>query len=894
MNLFKKAACIVAALCMVQAAFSIPADPHPRKVRQADGTEITICVRGNEHGHIVFTADGHPLQYNEATANYEYATITNGKLSCSGIVAADADKRTAKVIEFLKSSGTATQQFLNSEVQRLKKETAESSSRRGVNRLLMKNFPTTGSPRSLVLLIEFSDVAFTSIDNPKDFYTRMLNEEGFTHSNGAEGSARDFYKASSMGLFTPQFDVVGPIKLSQPRKYYGGDSPQQDYNVAEVITEACLLVDSEVDFSQYDTDGDGLVDNIYYFYAGSGQADNTVLKEAIWPHSSNLVTPLTLDGVQVKSYACSNELRCATDGTLSTAGIGTFVHEFGHVLGLIDHYDSFYSGFVFHPGSWDTMATGSYNNNGNTPPLFTAFERSELGWLALTELEVGIDSVSRLPELTTSNFAYRISVPGKPSEYFVLENRQQQGWDRFLPGHGMLLWHIDVDTAEWAGNSANAIGSHQLIDIVEADKILSENTRNADVFPGEANIKTWNVEAWNGSTLMTFDEIDETDGMIKFVQKGTAYKMPQPTDITVSNIEDSCFTLTWPAVSDATYYILSISKINADGTKTAIDGFDCKRLLKPGVITVTDLTPLTDYEVSICAGIGSYLSEPLSKTIQTTEIPFRKLSPANVQISDVTHQSFRATWQSIDGADGYLLSLCKHTYTATDKGYDFTDKAEGMPSQWTSSTTTYSSVSGYYGVAAPSLRMSADGDYLQMSFPESMIDKLTFWYRSRYETGQLIIEKQLKGEWSEAGRLSPSTSGTTASVELGGADAVRIVYSRESGYVAIDDVVLHCQTITRIPVEQFANKKTNSATTYIFSGLEPSATYGLNISATRGDQTSLASSESIVTMLSESAGIKDNYEEIKNNDNAIYDLHGRRIANPKRGIYIRNGKKVIY
>ena len=260
----------------------------------------------------------------------------------------------------------------------------------------------------------------------------------------------------------------------------------------------------------------------------------------------------------------------------------------------------------------------------------------------------------------------------------------------------------------------------------------------------------------------------------------------------------------------------------------------------------------------------------------------------------MTHQSFRATWQGIDGADGYLLSLCKHTYTATDKGYDFTDKAEGMPSQWTSSTTTYSSVSGYYGAAAPSLRMSADGDFLQMSFPESMIDKLTFWYRSRYETGQLIIEKQLKGEWSEAGRLSPSTNGTTACIELGGADAVRIVYSRESGYVAIDDVVLHCQTITRIPVEQFANKKTDSATTYIFSGLEPSATYGLNISATRGDQTSLPSSESIVTMLSESAGIKDNYEEITNHDNAIYDLHGRRIANPKRGIYIRNGKKVIY
>lgn len=891
MSILKKAASAVAALCMAQAALSIPADPHPKKIKQADGTEITICVRGDEHGHIVFTTDGYPLCFNEQTSNFEYAIISNGALSPCGIIAADAGKRNHEAISFLNQNSLKDLSAL-----KISKEPQNTQSSRGKNRLLMKNFPTTGSPRSLVLLIEFNDVPFTSINNPNDFYTRMLNEEGFTHTNGADGSAYDFYKASSMGAFTPKFDVVGPIKLSNDRKYYGGDTPRQDCNVAEVIIEACRMIDKDVDFSQYDTDGDGMVDNVYYFYAGSGQADNSVLKEAIWPHSSNLTNPITLDGVQIKSYACSNELRCATDGTLSTAGIGTFVHEFSHVLGLVDHYDSYYSGQVFHPGSWDTMATGSYNNNGNTPPLFTAFERSELGWLALTELEAGIDSVSRLPELTTSNFAYRISVPGKPSEYYILENRQQQGWDRFLPGHGMLMWHIDVDTVEWEKNSANTLAGHQLIDIVEADKIMSENTRNGDVFPGVANVRSWTLEAWDETKLLTLEEIDETNGMIKFVQQGTTYKMPQPAEIITSTIEDSCFTFTWPEVSDATYYILSISTPDSNGKMTAISGFDNKQVVRPELFTISNLTPLTTYEISLIAGIGSYQSVPLIKTVQTTDIPFRKLKTENVAISGITDKAFHASWSSVKNADNYQLSLYKHAPSAeaTTKGYDFTDKSEGMPSMWSSSSNTYYSVSGYYGAAAPSLRMSADGDYLEMAFHETKIEQLSFWYRSRYETGLLTIEKKADGKWTEAETISPSTEGTTVTINLGGADAARIVYSRESGYVTIDDVKLSCITLERIPVEGYTGILTNNATQFDFSNLEPATTYGLFITATQGGQSSLPSTESVITTLTESAGIHDNIFTSDPSDSKYFDLQGRRVKNPKRGIYVSNGKKVVF
>ena len=193
MNILKKAACTVAAICMAQAAFSVPADPRPKKVRQADGTVITVHVRGDEYGHMVFNDKGEALSFDQATGCFK---ISN-------------------------EASVNYQKALNAKRSKYKKHN-------GKNRLLISNYPTTGSPRSLVLLIEFSDVEFSSVDNPKDFYTRMLNEEGFTYSNGAEGSVNDFFIASSMGQFTPQFDVVGPIKLSKPRKHYGGDTPEMD------------------------------------------------------------------------------------------------------------------------------------------------------------------------------------------------------------------------------------------------------------------------------------------------------------------------------------------------------------------------------------------------------------------------------------------------------------------------------------------------------------------------------------------------------------------------------------------------------------------------------------------------------------------------------------------
>ena len=354
----------------MQTTFAIPAYPKPLKVKQADGSWLTIQMRGDEHGHYVLTSDGIPLVFNARQKNYEYADWKDGKVQASGIKAAEASERTAKVKAFVKSQDKSAilESFKRARLQQLQQTL---SSRRNVSlkassnpqKEKLNNFPTIGEVHSLVILVQFADTKFSTVgSDAHQFFNNMLNEPGFTYSNGANGSARDFYLNSSNGRFQPQFDVIGPVTLPEKYSYYGankGSSVDNPVRLAEFVREACTLAAPSVDFSQYDHNQDGFIDNIYFFYAGKGEADSGD-GNALWPHSayySDIATQagaaqtsLKLDGVEVGNYTCSNEI----NGTLITpqpAGIGTFVHEFGHVLGLADHYDVNYGITTFAPGS---------------------------------------------------------------------------------------------------------------------------------------------------------------------------------------------------------------------------------------------------------------------------------------------------------------------------------------------------------------------------------------------------------------------------------------------------------------------------------------------------------------------------------------------------------------
>lgn len=907
-------------VCFVQTTFAIPAYPKPLKVKQADGSWLTIQMRGDEHGHYVLTSDGIPLVFNARQENYEYADWKDGKVQASGIKAVEASERTAKVKAFVESldKSAILESFKRARLQQLQQTLSSrrnASLKAGSNpqKEKLNNFPTIGEVHSLVILVQFADTKFSTVgSDAHQFFNNMLNEPGFTYSNGANGSARDFYLNSSNGRFQPQFDVIGPVTLPEKYSYYGanqGSSVDNPARLEQFVREACTLADPLVDFSQYDHNQDGYIDNIYFFYAGKGEADSGD-GNAIWPHSayySDMAkdaglseTSLKLDGIEVGNYTCSNEI----NGTLITpqpAGIGTFVHEFGHVLGLADHYDVNYGMTTFAPGSFDTMAQASYNNNGNTPAAFSAYERACLGWLDLTVLKNGVDSLNVLPDLNDSNKAYVVPVGGtNDEEYFIMENRQKKGWDAFIPGHGMLLWHIDYDAKAWEKNELNITGTHQRVDIVEADNKLTDNTRAGDPFPGTSNVTQCNLTSWAGGKVMSLDDIEEKDGIINLMLGGLNLKLNTP-DVKVTEVQDSSIVVGWTDVPVAKRYVLNISSV-VNGKKESLPLYNNKvyTAAQPS-LHVEGLSPETTYEITLQANRGSYSSAVYIQQLTTAAIPFSKYYVTDVKATAVGKTGFTASWEGMEAADDYVVTLHKLVYAteATQKGYDFSDELEGMPSLW---KTNGNLSMNNYGEESPCLRLNKIDTYLKMASVGNRISSVKFFAKSSSSTkATLAVEAYQNGEWKQIATLqggADMASGDTYSYDLPElADSVRLnVIQRTSGAFYIDDVLLGCNALIHEPVAAYQKVSTNGKTEFAFSGLETDATYALVVNASKKGELSYSSKELIVTPASSTGISSVTVTPSRNGQKRFYDLNGRRVSvkEMRHGIYIVKQGNCVY
>ena len=865
---------------------AIPADPAPRKVRQPDGTTLTIIVRGDERGSMAYTADGVPLFQNPLSGAFEYARLSGDSIVGSGITAADAGKRDANSLAYIKQLDMeAIGKALT------KKRTSDKGPFRiAPSRIRINDFPTTGNQKCLVILMDFPDMEF-SVEAPQQFFTNMLNEEGFTYSNGANGSVRDFFLASSYGKFDPEFDVVGPVRLSQPYAYYGGNTNGTDWNFSAAIVEACEAIDDEVDFSQYDADGDGFVDNIYFYYAGYGEAD-TQNANYIWPHSFYLWqgwhVNLTLDGVQVDRYSCGNELR---GGTTRITGIGTFVHEFGHVLGLADHYptDNYALAYQVDPGEWDTMASGSYNNDMNTPPLYSAFERAELGWLDYIDIDTSVDTICSLPNLGDSNKAYRVKVPDNDNEYYIMENRQQKGWDTYLPGHGMLLWHIDMDESVWTANTVNNDVSHQRVDIVEADGLTGPSTYSGDPFPGTSAVSSVSLTSWKKKSLMSVYDIVEEDDTIRMALRGADYKYPAPEGLTATEIADNYFTLAWTPVDDGRTYWLSVQKDDGKGNLEFLPAYNNLSIGSASTFTVTGVEPSTTYKVTLIGAASGFQSYPATVFVTTEKLSFANSKPAGLAVANATATGFTATWDEMEAADDYLVTLFKHNYASQSMilGYDFENRGDGMPDGWETNSTQYNSSVGWYGEKAPALRLSVDDSYLVVAYPDALINKLSLWCRSSVEGNKLRVEIGDGTAWEVLTTLEVPKTGTVFEVPVGREGMLRLVFERAGGYMVVDDVEAECNDIDRVPVNGYDGVSTGNKTSFTFENLESDATYGFQVVGVCGSDHSMPSVEYVVR-LDELSGITDSEISAGEGPSEVYDLQGKRVpAGPlSRGIYI--------
>ena len=442
-------------LMMVLTMSAVPAKPGQKKLlRLSDGTTVEARLVGDEHGHFWCSADGRAFRKVQNEAFYEQIDVLNVKKN--------AQKRRAKA-----------------NLRRAKRQMPKKAG-------LTSNF--IGKKKGLIILVDYTDVKFQAANN-QALYNRIANEANFVHDEFV-GSVYDYFLAQSEGLFELNFDVVGPYTLSHNREYYGGnDEDNEDMHPAGMVVEACQMADAEVDFADYDWDGDGEVDQVYVLYAGPGEA-NGGDEETVYPHEWTLssaqyygedVASIKLDGVWVDTYACSGELQPAEIDRYDNVtawkidGIGTICHEFSHCLGYPDFYDTDYQNSGM--GDWDLMDGGSYNGDGFCPAGYTSYERWVAGWKEPIELTEDTE-VASMKALQDGGDAYVIYNDGNRNEYFLLENRQFIDWDAEIPGKGLLIIHVDYNETAWNENNVNNTKGHERMTWIAADNRKLYETKN--------------------------------------------------------------------------------------------------------------------------------------------------------------------------------------------------------------------------------------------------------------------------------------------------------------------------------------------------------------------------------------------------------------------------------
>lgn len=506
--MLNKLFCVLILLSIsVSFLYSVPANPDAMVIKMPNGTELTIRQYGDESYHYATTEDGYLIDYAEDGFYYFVDKDGANHLYLTSEKACDVKKRSASTMQMLsKIDQTLRPSKTGIERKMVTKPAFQIKSEENH----AKAFRNTGTRKALVLLAQYPDSKFSSEGTIRQTFLDKLNKEGYS-DDGSAGSVHDFYYQSSRGKLNLNFEVAGPYTVVNEVAYYGANTGAAgtDIRPREFVAEVCLAaVAAGVDFSPFDTDGDGYVDNVYVIFAGKGEAAGGAAT-TIWPHSWALKTSLNVgNGKSVYTYACNAELN--SSGNID--GMGTFIHEFGHVVGLPDLYDTNYytEGLAYHLSTWSVMAQGCYNNSSKTPPQFSSVERYLLEWEAPVVLNN--PAIVALPPLDgNSNLevvqSYRINTETS-GEYYILENRQRTGWDTYLKNPGMLVYHVDKSSStvmRWNDNTINADSTHQCVELIKAYPTTSL-TKNSvyTPFPGSGGVTEFtdttnpSMKSWNG------------------------------------------------------------------------------------------------------------------------------------------------------------------------------------------------------------------------------------------------------------------------------------------------------------------------------------------------------------------------------------------------------------
>ena len=470
--------------------FAAKAQPGICQIQLADGSIVSASRFGDENFCYYITTDGTPLKLNDS-GKYEKTTIQ--ELETQHSAAMQARQIKANLVNQAYQANQANQAY----------QANQASRASGINPQ-NRYFPHTGSPKALVILVEFPDLKFKSSD-PVATFNHYLNAEMGEAAPEADaavysqeskhtnyGSVREYFKFCSEGKFTPQFDVVGPVTMNERYAYYGRNRNDYDIDLGndQMLSEACDKIDSKVDFSKYDSDGDGVVDLVYIIYAGYSESISGNEANCLWPKSGTTTFYrydeygkkqgiLMCDGKSFSRYGINNELNGkpadTKNGLYQINGIGLFCHEFSHTLGLPDHYPTRLPASTADnqsPEYWDLMDAGEYTYDGYRPTPYTPWEKMLMGWVNPITLSPAEAAQITLEPYDVASKAYKIDADvndgnfsinpnsdyssGDVSElvkdnlkkraqgeFLLLQNIRNEGWYKYLTGYGMLVWRID-------------------------------------------------------------------------------------------------------------------------------------------------------------------------------------------------------------------------------------------------------------------------------------------------------------------------------------------------------------------------------------------------------------------------------------------------------------------
>ena len=540
MKTFKQLSLIVCLMFCSLTTWAAKAESIPVQVRQADGSVITVILRGDEHINWYTTLDG-VLLVQGADNNYYIGKVEkSGNLIATKQLAHEAQTRSQAERNLIaKQDKEKFFAYVN--------KIAEESENAYDNSPLTRGpiidsgyggvpyFPHTGSPKALVILAEFQDTTFTIRDTKKVFTNYLMNEGHFTETPYGQymnyKGVRGYFKDCSYGKFTPTFDVVGPIKLPKAHDVYGAGNDRMDL----LLADACAAVDDLVDFTKYDANNDGIVDLVYIIYAGHSANTSGNKDTNIWPKSGTIIISNKFDGKSIRRYGVSNELNGSEKTSKNNKkinGIGLFCHEFSHTLGLPDIYayrtpaeNQDDQGMEF----WDLMDGGTEVRGGRVPASYLAWEREVMGWMKIDELKDSCN-IKNLKSIDNGGKAYKIVNPKNSNEYIVLQSIQKgpwyQGWRDGTYGKGLLAYRVSypfnkVNVFDFPNNEK---GKPRVIPIPADGKILAAANAggsitkftqqlNGDLYPYNRIDYISGFKMFDGSILAkSIINIKENDG----------------------------------------------------------------------------------------------------------------------------------------------------------------------------------------------------------------------------------------------------------------------------------------------------------------------------------------------------------------------------------------------